>query len=209
MKSSILNFIINSIKKYYDYDEIKLKEIRYGLESIYLSIVKLIVILIISIFIHTTKELCLLIIFYGILRLFAFGLHTKNSIECWILSILIFSLFPYLIKKLIINNIYLYIVDIILFIFIIIYAPADTEKRPLINERKRKLYKLLSIFLTSIYLIIICLINSLYIKKLLTFSILLEVLLILPISYKLLGLKYNNYLRYSRKEDRKWNFLQD
>lgn len=202
MKNLLLDYIINNIEKQYNYDDVKLKEIRYGLESLYLSIFKLLIIIIISIFIHTTNYLCLLFLTYGILRLTGFGLHTKNSIECWIFSITMFTLFPMLIKCLNINNYFYYIGSIILLILIIIYAPADTEKRPLIHKKKRLIYKLITSLITIIYISIIIICKNIIIKKLLFFSILLEVLLILPISYKLLGLKYNNYLLYIRKEDR-------
>ena len=203
MKNALLDIIINSINNNFDYDDIKLKEIRYGLETLYLSIFKLIIIIIISIFIHTTTHLCLLLVTYGILRLTGFGLHTKNSLQCWIFSLSTFTIIPYLIKNLFINNNIYYILSFILLILIIKYAPSDTEKRPLINKKKRIIYKIITSINTLIYIIVILYTKNVLIKKLLFFSILLEVLLILPISYKLLGLKYNNYLSYRRKEVKK------
>ena len=201
MKSKIINSIINIIQKYYNYDEKKIKEIRYGLESIYLSLFKLIIVLIISIIIHTLKELCIFILLYGVLRLTAFGLHTKNSIQCWILSIITFTLIPYLIKTTTIDKNVMLISCLLLLILIIVFAPADTEKRPLINKNKRLIFKILSTIISIIYIYLIY-INHNY-KYYLFFSLLLETILILPITYKLLGLKYNNYKSYKRKEVQK------
>ena len=198
MNDKVLDKTINIIQKYYNYDNIKIKEIRYGLESIYLTVVKIVAIILLSIFIHTFKELCLFFVFYGLLRATGFGLHAKNSIECWILSILLFELFPYLTKYWITNNLYLLIGSVILLPLIIIYAPADTEKRPLINPKKRKIYKIITSIITIIYILIIYFNKNIYISKLLFFSILLETLLVLPISYRLLGLKYDNYKRYKK-----------
>ena len=206
MKSRIIDRIISIIQRYYDYDEIKIKEIRYGLESIYLTIVKLLVITIISIFTHTFKELCLLFLFYGLLRTTGFGLHAKNSLECWIFTLLLFFIIPYAIKNLVIDNNYLLILSIILLPLIILYAPADTEKRPLINSKKRKIYKIITSTISIVYILIIYFYKNLYVSKILCFSILLETLLVLPISYKLLGLKYNNYKRY-KKGGTKWDYL--
>ena len=45
MKNKILDFLMENIKKNYNYNETKLKEIRYGLESLYLSIFKFIIII--------------------------------------------------------------------------------------------------------------------------------------------------------------------
>ncbi len=201
MKSKIINSIINIIQKYYNYDEKKIKEIRYGLESIYLSLFKLIIVLIISTIIHTLKELCIFILLYGVLRLTAFGLHTKNSIQCWILSIITFTLIPYLIKTTTIDKNVMLISCLLLLILIIVFAPADTEKRPLINKNKRLIFKILSTIISIIYIYLIY-INHNY-KYYLFFSLLLETILILPITYKLLGLKYNNYKSYKRKEVQK------
>ncbi len=201
MKEVLLDNIINSIKKYYDYDNNKLLEIRYGLESLYLSITKIIVILLISIVIKTTKELLLLFLFYGLLRLTGFGAHAKKSIHCYFTSIPLFVLVPYLIKTITINNYLLLIISVFSILLLSIYAPADTEKRPIL--KRRKIYKILTISISLIYLIIIIISNNTYIKNLLFFSILIETLLVLPITYKLLGVKYNNYKRYMRKEDKK------
>ena len=201
MKNKILDTIIKNIKETNNYDDKKLLEIRYGLETLYLSIFKLIIIIIISFFIHTTYYLCLLFAIYGLLRITGFGLHTKNSLQCWIFSITIFSLFPFLIKHLAINTTFLYIASLVLLILIIIYAPADTEKRPLINKKKRLVYKIITSIITIIYVLIMFITKNLILKKLLFFSIFLEVILILPISYRLLGLKYNNYISYIKKEE--------
>ena len=203
MKDKIIDSIINNISKYYSYDNVKLSEIRYGLLTLYVTILKLIVIFLLSFFIHTTKYLCLLFLFYLPLRLFGFGLHTKNSRQCWLLSISVFSLLPYLIKNLIVNNLLLKIICMPLLLLIIVYSPSDTEKRPLINKKKRLIYKILTTIITIIYIIIIYIKSNMIINKALFFSILLEVLLILPISYKLLGLKYNNYKLYKQKGGKK------
>ena len=197
MKEVVVKSIMNNISKYYNYDETKLQEIKYGIESIYLTITKAIIILIISIFIKTTKELLLFTLFYGILRVTAFGLHAKKSWHCWILSLTLFSLIPFLIKVLIINNLQILLVFIICMLFFIKYAPADTEKRPLIHKKKRLVYKILTIVISTIYFIISNFTNN-TISNSLVFALFMQLLMILPISYKLLGLKYDNYKSYRK-----------
>lgn len=199
IKNKILDNLITRIRNIYNYDDIKLKEIRYGLESLYLSIFKIIVVIIISIFLKTTKELLLFLLTYGLLRLVGFGAHAKRSIDCWIYSLLFFCIIPFLIKKLVIDKLIIIILSIIMIIFLSIYAPADTEKRPLIHKKKRMIYKILSMIISIIYLVIIIFINNLYISKLLFFSIMMETILVLPITYKLLGVSYSNYKKYIMK----------
>ena len=198
MKNLILNSIIRNIKKYYSYDEIKIKEIRYGLESLYVSITKIIVIFIISYFINTVSDLLLLFLTFGILRITGFGVHAKKSIHCWFTSIPLFVIVPYIIKNIYINDCLITLLSVISIILLAIYAPADTEKRPLINSKKRIVYKVLTIIISIIYYIIIIHSQKNYINKLLFFSILIESILVLPITYKLLGVKYKNYMNYKK-----------
>ncbi len=202
MKELVVNKIMNNVSKYYNYDDVKLKEIKYGIESIYLTITKTIVVIIISLLLNTTKELMWFMLFYGLLRITAFGLHAKKAWHCWVLSLTLFSLIPYLIKVLIINkyiSLSLFIISTILFI---IYAPADTEKRPLIHKRKRIIYKIISIIISIIYMTISRFTGSIISNSLL-FAELMQVIMILPISYNLLGLKYDNYKSYRSKGGKK------
>jgi accessory gene regulator B len=198
MKELIVNSILNNISKYYNYDQTKINEIKYGLESIYLTITKTIIVFIISIIMKTTKELLLFMLFYGILRIVAFGLHAKKAWHCWVLSLSLFALIPFLIKILKINiyiSIFIYIICIVLFA---IYAPADTEKRPLIHKKKRIIYKILTLLISITFLVISRYTNNI-ISNALLFSCIMQALMILPISYNLLGLKYDNYKRYRKK----------
>lgn len=200
MKELVVNGIMNNITKYYDYDNTKISEIKYGIESLYLTITKTIIIFIISFILNITKELMLLFVFYSLIRLTGFGVHAKKSWHCWVTSLITFVLIPLLIKYVTLNKEFLIISYTIFTLLLLEYAPADTEKRPLINKKRRIIYKVLTILLVISYLIYsliqkdnITIINSLY------FSILLETLLVLPCTYKLFGVKYNNYKNYKKK----------
>lgn len=198
MKNLVVNGIMDNINRYYNYDKVKLSEIKYGIESLYLTISKTIIILIACTLLKVTKPLLLLFMFYGIIRLTGFGVHAKKSWHCWITSLTMFIGIPLLISKLNINNFIIIITYSICMLLITKYAPADTEKRPLINKKKRVLYKVLTIIITFIYLVISLTIKNSIIINTLYFSILLETIQILPITYKLYGVKYNNYKNYKK-----------
>lgn len=204
MRSKIINNIMDQIKKYNDFDEIKLQEIKYGLETVYLTIIKTIVFILIAILLNTIKGLLLFMLFYGIIRLTGFGVHAKKSLHCWISSIVIFVIIPILIKYVILNNYILYVGSIISIILLSIYAPADTPKRPLINKRKRNIYKISTIIISIIYFITIIMMKNNYIfTNTLFYSLLLESFLVTPFIYKIFGVSYKNYKTYKRKEDKK------
>lgn len=199
MKEVIINNIMLNIKNNKDYTDQKLNEIKYGLEALYLTTTKISVIYIIAIILNSYKELTLIFLLYGTLRLTGFGIHAKSSKECWISSLLIFVPIPYLLKIIFIPKYINIILSIIGTILLLIYSPADTEKRPLIHKKKRIIYKILTTTISTIYAILNIITKDNILSNIITFSILLEAIIVLPISYKLFGLKYNNYLNYKER----------
>ena len=137
MKEVIINKAINNIQKYNNYSNTKIKEIKYGLESIYLTTFKIIVIMLINTLIGTIKELLLIFLFYGLLRLMGFGLHAKKSSHCWISSLLMFVILPNIAKKLLVPKTIQIVLSLIGLIFLSIYAPADTKKKTFDKQNKK------------------------------------------------------------------------
>lgn len=200
MKDLLINSAIHNIQKYYSYDKTKLEEIKYGLTGLYLHITKLIVIFSLSYILGYIIPLLILMALYSILRLTGFGVHAKKSWHCWIVSILTFLITPYLCTKLTIH----YEVKVALGMFCVIllgiFAPADTEKRPLINQKKRITYKIISVLLGLGYIVLFSFIKDNMISNCILFAIIIETIFVLPITYKLFGVKYNNYKSYNSKK---------
>lgn len=200
MKQYFLNRNLELIKKYYDYDETKLKEIKYGLETLYLTISKIIVICFITFFLNIFKEFLLLVLFFGILKANAHGLHAKKSWQCWVSSIIIFIFIPFLIKHIVIHIYFKIVICLSSLILLTIYSPADTEKKPIINKTKKIILKLFTVCISVIYIILIFLPNKNIITNALLFSLILQTVIVLPLSYKIFGLKYNNYELYLKSK---------
>lgn len=196
VKNFVVNSSMNLIKDLDKYDKTQLEEIRYGIEALYIAISKIVFILLVSLILNIFKETVLLLLIFNVLRLTAFGLHASKSIYCWISSTIIFIGIPFICKTFTFPSITYIILPIICLICFILYAPADTVKRPLINSKKRKVYKILSIASCIIYQILILLLNNILFKNLIMFSLILESILILPITYKMFKLPYKNYLNH-------------
>lgn len=179
-----------------DLNEEQLEIIEYGLEGLYLTIIKIIIILLLAIVLDILKETVLMIIFYNVTRFFTFGLHAKTSTACLITSLLLFIGGTYLATYLQIPLIVKIILSVTCLILICIYAPADTEKRPLINPKKRKRFKIQSIIISIIMGVLIIYLNDSYISNFMVIGQLEAVIMILPITYKIYGLPYNNYKSY-------------
>lgn len=200
MKKLIINKCMELVTTYNkDLSQRDIDKIKYGLEGLYLTITKLIFIIIVSIILGIWKETLLLILIFNGIRLTAFGVHAKRSIDCLISSTLFFILFPILCIKLTIPLIVKVILFISLTILIGIFAPADTEKRPLINKKKRKIYKILSIIISIIYMTIAIVIKDNTLSNCFIFAIVIQIIIMLPITYKIFGVSYNNYKTYEVK----------
>jgi accessory gene regulator B len=197
MKKKFLNCCLNLIKNNNpNISDVELDEIRYGLEGLYLTITKMIFIFILSYLLGLLKETMLMLIFFNVLRTTAFGLHASKSWMCWISSTILFILFP-VVAKYVTIPFYLKLgLGILGIILISLFAPADTVKHPLINKKKRRIWKILSILDCSILVTISLIIKNDVIANLIIFGVYTEILLINPLSYKLFKLKYNNYKNY-------------
>lgn len=197
MKKKILNHCMSIVKdKYPEYDEDKLEVINYGLESIYLTFTKIIIIFILAIILKIWKEVLLLLAFYNLIRVSAFGMHAKKSIHCLIISLTLFIGGVYLCRYLVIPFILKVILSIICIILIARYAPADTEKRPIINKKLRRKYKIISVIISGMFAIGIVLLSDKNISNYLLIGMIEATIMLLPITYKIFDLPYDNYRRY-------------
>ena len=177
----------------------EIDKMRYALEGLYLTITKMVFIFAFAAILGIFKETFLLILIFNGIRFTAFGVHAKRSIDCFISSTLFFVIFPLLCVKITIPLVIKYIISIPIIIFIGIFAPADTEKRPLIRKKKKIIYKILSILIAIIYMLIAILIKNNSISNLFIFALIIQVIVILPITYKIFGVSYNNYKNYEAK----------
>ena len=199
MKNFVLNKCINIIKKNKTYDEEKLEIIKYGLESFYLSITKIIIIGIIAATISIFKEFIIFLIIMGIIRIPSFGIHASKTWICLVVSTIAFIGIPLISLHITLNLPTKIIVGIISVIGILIFSPADTVKRPIINKKRRKIYKISSTIIAIIYITLSIIIKNNFISNCFFFATILANIFISPITYKLSHMPYNNYKTYIAK----------
>lgn len=194
MKERFLEKSTIFIRKYNeDYSEEDIEKIQYGLEGIYLTITKLLIIFFLAAILGIIKELIILLVFFNIIRYPAFGVHADKSSVCLISSTILILGMAFLMTKITINIPAKIIISIICFIDYLIFAPADTIKRPLTNKKKRKYRKISSCVLTIVYITLSFTIKNQLISNLVIGGLIIEAILINPLAYKILGMPYNNY----------------
>ena len=201
MKTKIINSSINLIKKNGNYSEEKLAEIKYGLEGVYLTISKLIIISLIAYILGIFKEVIIFLALYNVIRTTSFGLHATKSWICLLSSSIIFIIFPLICKYLFITDYLKMIVGLILILLIYKNAPADTHKPPIINPKRRLFFKYTSTFIAIIFVYCALLINNNFLSNCFILSLLVQSFMTSPTIYKIFKLPYNNYLVYLKNND--------
>lgn len=199
MKKIFINKCMNYIKKNTDYNSVKLAEIKYGLEAIYLTFSKLIIIFTLSIILGIIKEVIIYMLIYNILRTPSFGLHATKSWICLLSSTILFIGIPYLCIFLSIPISLKVIIGILGICFMFKNAPADTKKKPIVNKKRRQIYKFISTALTILFSFLAILINNNFISNCLIFSIIMQNCMISPTVYRIFKLPYNNYITFLKE----------
>lgn len=199
MKEKFINSSLTLINKYQECDDLKIIKLKYGLEGLYSLLIKLTAVIIISLLTGTVKETLLFLLFYTGIRTYSYGLHAKSNIACWITTILIYNIIPLIIKNYNIPDYIGYIVLIISFISMILWAPADTPKKPLIRKKDRIKCKIISTITIVIYTVIFLINNITIINNALIYSLIIQTIFINPIIYKITNTQFNNYKYYHKK----------
>ena len=190
---------MNYIEKNTNYSKTQLAEIKYGIEGIYLTISKCIVIFIIALLLGIFKEMIIFMLIYNILRMPSFGLHATKSWICLLSSSILFIGIPHLCIILNIPIIVKVIICILGICLMFKNSPADTKKRPIVSKKRRKIYKTISTLLTILFSFIAIFVNNNFISNCFVFAIVLQNLMISPIIYKIFNLPYNNYITFLKE----------
>ena len=198
MKDIIIEGSLNLIRSNKpEYDEEKIEKIEYGLAGLYITISKTIVIFIIAALFGILKELIIFTLIYNIIKMPSFGMHASSSTWCLIASTTMFLGFSYL--SIIINipiNIKI-ILGIIGIILISKNSPSDTKKRPIINPKRRLIYKLISSLISVTFVILSLVIQNNFWSNCFILTLLLQCIMTMPTTYKIFGQTYDNYKTYT------------
>lgn len=181
-----------------DLSEEKLAEIRYGIAVFITNSYKMLLIFILAIFLNIFKYFLIAFMSFGALRTFASGVHAKREWTCLPTSILFFIGTVYLGMAVNLNIYAVNTIFVLCFAAVLRYAPADTEERPIASGRLRKKLKIMACITVAILYAASVYGLGTTVSSIITFSTLIETLLILPITYKLansmygVGMKINN-----------------
>lgn len=196
MRKFIIGNLIKAMKNNNSYSDDELEVIQYGLESIYILITKLVIIGFLAYILGIFYEFVIFLLIYNIIRTPSFGLHASKSWICLITSALIFLIMPIISANIELSIYFKSIIGGIGLLFIYKNAPADTEKRPIINPKRRLVYKYISVIVAIIMLVISISAKNIFIGNSFFWAIIVQCFMISPTVYEIFRLSHDNYLKY-------------
>lgn len=172
--------------------------VRYGIEIVLINFTKITFIMAIAAVLNIFWTIFIIMISYGALRRYAYGVHASTSLGCTLITIICFFSGAFLSSYVPENKLILAGMFTISIISILAFSPADTEARPLLGKKKRDKLKRKSIYVWLITLILAIYMKDFRIGFLIAYGNLLEAFMIMPITYKVFKRRYKNYERYEQ-----------
>lgn len=129
--------IIKHLEKFIDGEVYSLSKVRLGIEIMLINISKFIVLFIAAYIFNVIVPTIIVLIGFAFIRRTAGGIHAKTSLGCTVFSVAGLILGAIIALRL--NfNIWTYLIELIVFNIVIYkYAPRDTEKNPIKDDKKR------------------------------------------------------------------------
>lgn len=196
MKARFMNNTIAFLQKYNTYTKEDIEKLEYGLEGIYLTLTKLIILFFVATLLGVVKEFITLLLLFNIIRYTGFGFHAEKSYQCLIISSFCFLIIPIFFINIVLSKIIYIVICIFCIINFLLFAPADTIKRPLPNKKKRIFRKITTTIIGLIYSILSIVFYNHWISAILISAMIIQVIVINPLTYKILKQPYNNYKNY-------------
>ncbi len=179
-------------------DNLHFVKMKYGLEVLIINLSKIFLILIMAEVLGILKGTLLIMLSFAFLRSYAFGVHAKSSINCTSITSFLFFIGGFIAKFLSMTNDKVLLIFFIIIPLLYLYAPADTEARPLVGNQLRQKLKIKALLTGFILMILALSIYNSDLKFFISYGALCESITITPIIYKLFGRGYKNYERYKK-----------
>ena len=195
MIEKICTFLTNRIRKEMpEIDDEKAEVINYGLQNIVGEIPKIFITLGIA-YIFGIFELTL----FTFVALFLYkgasgGIHLKTHIGCILLTTAFYCIIPFVSQYFVLDGIVKVITIILAWIWgmimIKLYAPADTESVPILEEKVRKKKKIVSYITYTLGLFAALIIQNSTITNILILANVIQTITITKFMYKVTNNKY-------------------
>ena len=195
MIDKICAFLTQKIRKEMpDIDDEKAEVINYGLQNLLGEIPKTFIMLFVAYILGIFEWALFTFVALFIYKGASGGVHLKTHIGCLIFTCTFYCIIPFISKYIVMPQIVKYIVIALVWIFgmimIKLYAPADTESVPILQEKVRKKKRLVSYISFSIALLVAAIVQNNMISNILILANLFQTITITKFVYKITNNKY-------------------
>jgi accessory gene regulator B len=190
--------LADKINNQVEIDNLYFIKMKYGLELLIINLFKTLFIVIMADVLGIFIETLFIMLSFGFIRCYAFGVHAKSSTSCTIVTSMCFFIGGYIPKFLTITNDKVLLMFLGAVLLLYLYAPADTEARPLVGKKLRRKLKIKALLSVGILMLLVLCINNSALKFCIIYGALCESITITPIIYKLFGRGYKNYEYYKK-----------
>lgn len=196
MIENLCEKITNKLREKIEMSDERAEVINFGLLVLLGEIPKLIIILLLAWYFNILGLTLITFVAMSIYRTQAGGFHLDGHMSCFIFSFLVFCGTSFVAKAIVTTNMYLlYTLYGLIFALDMIvihkYAPADTDKIPIISMERRKKQKIKSyIAVMIIYIYALLISNSQMISNIFVLTTLIQSICMTPIAYKISKCEY-------------------
>ena len=195
MIDKICAFLTQKIRKEMpDIDDEKAEVINYGLQNLFGEIPKTFIMLFVAYILGIFEWALFTFVALFIYKGASGGVHLKTHIGCIIFTCTFYCIIPFISKFIVMSQIVKYIVISLVWIFGIImiklYAPADTESVPILQDKVRKKKRIVSYISFSIALLVALIVQNNMVSNILILANLFQTITITKFIYKITNNKY-------------------
>jgi len=177
-------------------DHIDYLKMKLGIETILTNVTKGIIVYGIAIILGLFLQTLILHVAYMVVRRYSYGLHANSSTVCSVISVILFIGTPILCQYIPFTSLIVIGCGLLFITLLYLYAPADTDKSPIIGAERRRSLRIKSIVACSVITGVAFLYPDPFIKSLLMLGMAIQIVMILPLTYKLLKRSVKNYEQY-------------
>ena len=177
-------------------DHIDYLKMKLGIETILTNVTKAIIVYGVAIILNLFLQTLILHLAYAAVRKYSYGLHANSSTVCSIVSLVLFVGSPYLSQYIPFNNLLVIACGLLFLTLLYFFAPADTDKSPIIGEARRRSLRNKALVTCSVITIIALLYPDPFIKSLLMLGVAIQIVMILPLTYKIMKRSVKNYEQF-------------
>lgn len=196
MIENLCNKITKHIRKKIQMSDERAEIINFGLLVIFDEGPKVVILLLLAWYLKILELTLVTFIALSVYRSQAGGFHLESNIGCLVFSLSVFLGTSFIAKAIVTTNMYLlYILYGLIFVLNVIviskYAPADTERIPIISSKIRRKHKIKSyIAMIGIYVYAILISKSQVISNICILTTLIQSIGMTPIAYKIAKCEY-------------------